>query len=307
MTSRAIDDPPPIDDAALQSGRTLILLALDEDLRDLGDLTSLATVPAEHRASVNVVAREDGVLSGGVLIAGVYEALCERLEVPTDSVSVQIHLPDGAPLQPGAHVATVSGPTQLLLTGERVALNFLIHLSGIASRTAEFVRRVEGSDAVILDTRKTLPGYRLLHKYAVRCGGGTNHRIGLFDGILIKDNHLAARSNRSVSDAVSDARRYLNDHSLSLPVEVEVDTLEQLRNVLQVVPQIVLLDNMNAAQLQQAVAIRNELSPSTLLEASGGVNLETVGCIAGTGVDRISIGGMTHSAPALDLGYDWPW
>jgi len=216
-------------------------------------------------------------------------------------------MPDGSPLQSGDHVATVKGPVQLLLTGERIALNFLIHLSGIASKTGEFVRRTAGSNAVILDTRKTLPGYRLLHKYAVRCGGGTNHRMGLYDGMLIKDNHLAARGNRSVADAVSAARLFLSARSLQLPVEVEVDTLEQLKDALDARPEIVLLDNMKLAQLRQAVALRNETSPSTLLEASGGVNLETVGRIAGTGVDRISIGGLTHSAPALDLGYDWPW
>ncbi|MFY9257006.1 MAG: carboxylating nicotinate-nucleotide diphosphorylase [Fuerstiella sp.] len=292
---------------ALQSADVIIGLALDEDLQDLGDLTSQATVPIDAVAEVNIVAREAGVLSGGVLIAPVYDALCHRNNVAGDRVSVDVHINDSSPLQPGDHVATVKGPVQLLLTGERVALNFLIHLSGIASKTAEFVSRVEGSNTVILDTRKTLPGYRLLHKYAVKCGGGTNHRMGLYDGMLIKDNHLAARGNLSVADAVSTARTYLQKKSLQLPVEVEVDTLQQLKDALASKPEIVLLDNMNPPQLQQAVAIRDELSASTLLEASGGVNLETVGCIAGTGVDRISIGGLTHSAAALDLGYDWPW
>ena len=292
---------------ALQSADVIIGLALDEDLHDVGDLTSQATVPIDAVAEVNIVAREAGVLSGGVLIAPVYDALCDRNNVAGDRVSVDVHINDGSPLQPGDHVATVFGPVQLLLTGERVALNFLIHLSGIASKTAEFVRRIEGSKAVILDTRKTLPGYRLLHKYAVTCGGGTNHRMGLYDGMLIKDNHLAARGNLSVADAVSTARTYLQGKSLQLPVEVEVDTLQQLKDALASKPEIVLLDNMNPPQLQQAVAIRDELSVGTLLEASGGVNLETVGCIAGTGVDRISIGGLTHSAAALDLGYDWPW
>ncbi|MEZ6132977.1 MAG: carboxylating nicotinate-nucleotide diphosphorylase [Planctomycetaceae bacterium] len=291
----------------LASADHLIDLALVEDLQQSGDLTSKATVPADAVATVNVVARETGVLAGAVLIDRVYSALCRHQGCDADSVQVTVHCHDGAALQPEDVVATVSGPIRLLLTGERIALNFLIHLSGIASRTAEFVKRTEGSRAVILDTRKTLPGYRLLHKYAVRCGGGTNHRMGLFDGMLIKDNHLAARGNRSVADAVTSARTWLRDHSLALPVEVEVDHLEQLRDALAAQPEIVLLDNMTTSQLQQAVTLRNRVAPETRLEASGGVTLETVGCIAGTGVDRISIGGLTHSSPALDLGYDWPW
>lgn len=297
----------PISYEAFRSADILIRMALDEDLSEQGDLTSQATVPQNAFAEVNVVAREAGVLSGGVLIERVYAALCRRLQVPADSVAVEVHLPDGSQIQPGDHIATVKGPVQLLLTGERIALNFLIHLSGIASKTAEFVRRASGSNAVILDTRKTLPGYRLLHKYAVRCGGGTNHRMGLYDGMLIKDNHLAARGNQSVADAVDVARNYLAEKTLRIPVEVEVDTLEQLRDALAAKPEIVLLDNMSPRQLQQAVVLRDEISVNTLLEASGGVNLETVGCIAGSGVDRISIGGLTHSAEALDLGYDWPW
>ena len=291
----------------LSSADAIIAMAFDEDLQERGDLTSQATVPADRQASVNVGVREPGVLSGAILLKRVYAAICQRAGVSVDSVTVELMMPDGSVLQPGDVAATISGPIRLLLTGERIALNFLIHLSGIATKTAKFVRRTEDSRAVILDTRKTLPGYRLLHKYAVRCGGGTNHRMGLFDGMLIKDNHLAARGNKSVADAVIAARQYLQDKSLNLPVEVEVDTLEQLRDALAAKPEIILLDNMKPPQLQKAVALRDELSPATLLEASGGVNLETVGCIAGTGVDRISIGELTHSAPALDLGYDWPW
>ncbi len=291
----------------LASADTIISLALDEDLQQRGDLTSLSTVPFENKATVNVGAREAGFLSGGILIERVYAALCKRENAAADSVIVESKQNDGDAVQPGDVVATVTGPIQLLLTGERIALNFLIHLSGIASRTAEFVKLVEGSKAAILDTRKTLPGYRLLHKYAVRCGGGTNHRMGLYDGMLIKDNHLAARENRSVADAVNAARNYLKTQSLDLPVEIEVDTIEQLQDALAAQPEIVLLDNMKPSELQKAIVLRDMMSPETLLEASGGVNLETVGCIAGTGVDRISIGGLTHSAPALDLGYDWPW
>lgn len=298
---------PDCSSDTLTTADALIDLGLAEDLQQLGDLTSQATVPADRDASVDVVARESGRLSGVVLMERVYAALCRREGRDEGVVRVAVHVEDGSLLEPGTVVATVTGPIQLLLTGERIALNFLIHLSGIASKTAEFVKRSEGSGAVILDTRKTLPGYRLLHKYAVRCGGGVNHRMGLFDGMLIKDNHLAARGNSSVADAVIAAREFLAAKSLDLPVEVEVDTLEQLRDALAAKPEIVLLDNMKPSQLQAAVALRNELAPETRLEASGGVNLETIGCIAGTGVDRVSIGAITHSAPALDLGYDWPW
>ncbi|HIE99444.1 MAG: carboxylating nicotinate-nucleotide diphosphorylase [Fuerstiella sp.] len=299
--------PVDISTAALSTADQLIQLALAEDLDDRGDLTSQATVPPHATAAVNLVARENGVLSGGVVIERVYAALCAMQQVSADTVQVTSCVRDGGKVEPGTIVATVTGPVSLLLTGERVVLNFVIHLSGIASKTAEFVRRADGSRAVILDTRKTLPGFRLLHKYAVRCGGGTNHRIGLFDGLLIKDNHLAARGSDSVADAVTAARSWLTKRGLDLPVEVEVDTLEQLRDALAEKPEIVLLDNMPPAELQQAVTLRNQLSPHTLLEASGGITLETVGCIAGTGVDRISIGALTHSAGALDFGYDWQW
>jgi nicotinate-nucleotide pyrophosphorylase (carboxylating) len=295
----------PVDLTGIESAAMLIALALEEDLRERGDLTSQATISESATATVEVVAREAGVLSGSVLIAPVYLALANRM--PSLALcDVQLLLEDGSPLEPGTVIATVSGPVQALLSGERTALNFMIHLSGIASRTAEFVERTQGSRAVVLDTRKTLPGYRTLQKYAVRCGGGSNHRMGLYDGILIKDNHLAARTDTSVADGVTAAREFLLKASLSLPVEVEVDTLEQLHDVLVVQPDIVLLDNMTTADLKRAVAMRDNKSPSTLLEASGGVNMENIGCIAGTGVDRISIGGLTHSAPALDIGFDWP-
>ena len=293
------------DSETLQSANRLILLAFEEDLQDVGDITSAATIPAAKRADVKVVAREEGVLSGGILLDRVYRALEKRQNLPEHSVSTDLHLSDGEAVSHGSVIATVSGPVSLLLTGERIALNLLIHLSGVASKTAEFVSRTAGSGAVILDTRKTLPGYRLLQKYAVRCGGGTNHRMGLFDGMLIKDNHLAARENSSVADAVTSARTFLTRQGLDVPVEVEVDTIEQLADALASKPEIVLLDNMTTAELQEAIRLRDARSPETLLEASGGVTLESVGCIAGTGVDRISIGGLTHSAPALDIGYDW--
>ncbi|MEO2035336.1 MAG: carboxylating nicotinate-nucleotide diphosphorylase [Planctomycetaceae bacterium] len=294
-----------VDTKGIESAERLIEMALEEDLQERGDLTSHATIPESAVATVNVVAREVGALSGAVLMEPVYSALKARMPL-SDRCNVHLLMEDGDRLSPGVIIGQVTGPVRVLLAGERIALNFLIHLSGIASLTAEFVQRVQGSRAVVLDTRKTLPGYRLLQKYAVRCGGGSNHRMGLYDGVLIKDNHLAARNHCSVADGVTAARDYLSASSLNLPVEVEVDTLDQLRDVLTVKPDIVLLDNMRTTDLQRAVAMRDDVSPVTLLEASGGIDLESIGCIAGTGVDRISIGGLTHSAPALDIGFDWP-
>lgn len=291
----------------LESAEAIISMALAEDLADRCDITSAATVPESTNATVNIVARESGRLAGLILLPMVYRKLCERNSLPLDTIAIDQKMADGDELAAGDVVASVSGPVRLLLTGERTILNFLIHLSGIASLTSEFVDAAAGSKAVILDTRKTLPGYRLLHKYAVRCGGGTNHRMGLYDGMLIKDNHLAARGNSSVSDAVTDARTWLAKNGLNVPVELEVDTLEQLRTCLTAKPEIVLLDNMSNQQMAEGVGIRNEYSPATKLEASGGVNLDTVAGIAATGVDRISIGALTHSAKALDLGFDWPW
>ncbi len=289
----------------IHSADALINLALAEDLQERGDITSLAVIAETEQSEVHVVAREPGRLSGAILLDRVYSALALRMN-STAACQVQLHLTDGDCLEPGSLIAKISGPVQALLSGERIALNFLIHLSGIASRTADFVNRVLGTNAVILDTRKTLPGYRQLQKYAVRCGGGTNHRMGLYDGILIKDNHLAAHANRSVAQGVVIARRFLQAQNYEVPIEVEVDTLDQLRDVLREQPNIVLLDNMKPVDLQKAVQIRDTLAPSTLLEASGGITLETVGCAAAAGVDRISVGGLTHSAPALDIGYDWP-
>lgn len=297
----------PISSELLDSAESLIRMALDEDLSDRCDLTSTATVPADARATVRIVAREPGRLSGVILLPIVYRQLCEQEGVSDDSIQLDVLKSDGDALMPGDIVARVTGNVRLLLTGERTVLNFLIHLSGIATLTSEFVAAAAGNKAQILDTRKTLPAYRLLHKYAVRCGGGTNHRMGLYDGMLIKDNHLAARGDVSVAEAVKDARRWLQGQGLDVPIELEVDTLEQLRTCLSANPDIVLLDNMSNEELSEAIQIRDQLAPETRLEASGGVNLDTVAGIAATGVDRISIGALTHSAKALDLGFDWPW
>ncbi len=277
----------------------LIQMAFGEDLADQGDLTCRALISESAHAEVLVIARQEGVLAGGPVAEMVFGQL-DRY------VTWRQELPDGSKLALGTCVAKVSGPLRSLLTGERTALNFLTHLSGIATLTGRFVDAVNLSPVQILDTRKTHPGFRVLEKYAVRAGGGTNHRMGLFDGCLIKDNHLAAwaaqADSPTIAGAISEARRQLGE---GIPVEVEVDTLEQLRDALNGSPDIILLDNMSPAQLREAVAIRNQIGPGVLLEASGGITLETISEMARTGVERISIGALTHSAPACDLAFDW--
>jgi len=283
-----------------EAARRLVDLALAEDLGNVGDLTSQALIPEKMQGAVKVVARNDGILAGVPVAKMVFEQLDPAIK--WDGFHA-----DGARLTRGAVVATVAGPLRSLLAGERTALNLLMHLSGVASLTRKFVDAVAGTKAVILDTRKTLPGWRRLEKYAVRAGGGTNHRLGLADGCLIKDNHLAAwrasDAHRSIAAAVAAARSAV---PASIPVEVEVDTIEQLTDALAGHPDIVLLDNMDAATLRQCAALRDKIAPNVLLEASGGVTLATVAAIAASGVDRISVGAITHSAPALDLAFDWP-
>jgi nicotinate-nucleotide pyrophosphorylase (carboxylating) len=277
---------------------TLISLAFEEDLGAAGDLTSAALIDPAARATVQVVARQPGVLAGVPLIADVFGRLDPR-------VTVEARASDGDRLERGTIVADVSGPVRSLLTGERTMLNLLTHLSGIATQTRRYVDAVAGCRAVLLDTRKTLPGYRRLQKYAVRCGGGCNHRMGLYDAILIKDNHLAAWTSaggRTIADAIATAR---SAAPAGVTVEIEVDSLVQLQAALPLGPDIVLLDNMPPPLLRQAVALRDELAPGVLLEASGGITLDTVRAVAETGVDRISVGALTHSAPGLDLAFDW--
>lgn len=294
---------PRFDEREQQAAAPLIDLALKEDLNQAGDLTCQTLIPETAQAEVWVTARQDGVLAGGPVARRVFASL-------DPGVSWQTETPDGARLTAGTCVAKVSGPLRSLLTGERTALNFLTHLSGIATRTRQFVDAVQPEKVDILDTRKTHPGWRVLEKYAVRAGGGKNHRMGLFDGCLIKDNHLAAwnalsqssKNEAPIAEAIRQARARLQS---GLPVEVEVDTLDQLRDALAGKPEIVLLDNMTLSQLKEAVALRNANQPKVLLEASGGITLETVAEIARTGVERISIGALTHSAPACDIAFDW--
>ncbi len=264
------------------------------------DLTCAALVDPAESATINVVVRRDGVLAGGP----VAELIFNRLD---PLVMWQPLVADGSFVTAQTVIARASGSLRSLLIGERTVLNFLMHLSGVATQARKFVAAVTGTSAVILDTRKTLPGWRALEKYAVRCGGGTNHRMGLHDGVLIKDNHLAAWVRHGGASTIADAVRQARSVSPSgIAIEVEVDTLDQLRDALAGGPDIVLLDNMSSVTLCEAVRIRNEIAPSVRLEASGGITLANVREIAESGVDRISIGALTHSAPALDIAFDWP-
>jgi nicotinate-nucleotide pyrophosphorylase (carboxylating) len=287
----------PAETAACQR---LIELALEEDLGTGGDLTSQAVIPEPLEGAAVVVARSPGVLAGLPAAELVFRAIDPR-------VRFLPRMADGSRVEAGSRLATLAGPMRAILAGERTALNFLQHLSGIATLTRRYVDALAGLPCQILDTRKTLPGWRRLAKYAVRCGGGHNHRMGLHDGILIKDNHLAALKDqpRPLAHALQTA---LERAGPAVPVEVEVDNLDQLDEALAVAgPKIILLDNMSLEELREAVRRRNQARDSggVLLEASGGVTLETVRAIAETGVDRISVGALTHSAPALDIALDY--
>lgn len=280
------------------TARKLIQQAFEEDLQDGVDLTTVNLVPAEALGAVKVVSRACGVLSGAVIAQQAFEHNDPRIEY-----SPILH--DGAPLVLGSVIAEIQGPMRSILTAERTALNFLTLLSGVASSTHEFVEAVLGTPAQILDTRKTLPGLRHLQKFAVRCGGGSNHRRGLFDAVLIKDNHLAWWKHNgaaTLGDAVRMMRKRIPDGTI---VEIEVDNIAQFREVLEASPDIILLDNMSDSQLRQAVQERNSSHLAVQLEASGGINLNNVSGVARTGVDRISVGALTHSAVALDIGLDW--
>ncbi len=269
-----------------------------EDFASQEDITTNSLVPSDATGAIRIISRSHGILSG-ISIAR------RAFEIFDPKVTFRQLLNDGDSLIPQGVIAEVSGSVRSLLTVERTALNFLTMLSGISTLTGQFVAAVEGTKTQILDTRKTHPGLRSLQKYAVRCGGGTNHRIGLYDAILIKDNHLAwftTSGQNRLGEAILKCRSYAPDDTV---VEVEVDSLEQLREILPAKPDIVLLDNMTEDQLREAVLLRNQSASSVLLEASGGVNLNTVSGISETGVDRISIGALTHSAAALDIGFDW--
>jgi nicotinate-nucleotide pyrophosphorylase (carboxylating) len=280
----------------------LLPLALTEDLGEVGDITSAATIPAQAMGAANLVARSPGVLAG----LPVAERLAVAFELRDDWRAL---MADGDRLEPGTIVARLAGPMRSLLAFERTALNFLQRLSGIATLTARFVDATTGTRAAIYDTRKTTPGWRALEKYAVRCGGGRNHRVGLYDAVLIKDNHLAwlresggASNLEPIAAAVAAARANVPAGTV---IEVEVDTLDQLDIALRCGPDIILVDNLGPEGLAEAVRRRDAGAPAIQLEASGGVSLATVGALAATGVDRISVGALTHSAPALDLAMDF--
>ena len=288
---------PPLTPGEAEAADTLIGLALAEDLGGSIDLTAEATIPADALGGARFVSREAGIVSGLPVVA----RLAERCGLGNGFVSLVV---DGTTVEPGTTIARVSGPMRAILGFERTALNILQHLSGIATLTGRFVEEVAGTPGVVLDTRKTLPGWRLLEKYAVRCGGGKNHRMGLHDAVLIKDNHLAwlAREADPIGVAVARARASSPEGTV---VEVEVDTFDQLHRALACTPEIVLVDNFGPDSLREAVRLRDEVAPEVLLEASGGVNLDTVRALAETGVDRISVGALTHSARALDIGLDF--
>lgn len=268
---------------------TMVRAALDEDLGRAGDITSLATIPADRQATAQFILRKPGTIAGLAFAETAFRLL-------DPAIAFESMAQDGDTLDAHTALARVSGPAIAILSGERVALNYLGRLSGIASLTARYVKAVEGTKAKIVCTRKTTPGLRAAEKYAVKCGGGANHRFGLDDAVLIKDNHIAVAGGivpalRAAKEAVGHL----------VKIEIEVDTLEQLRDVITEGADVVLLDNMGPDTLREAVGMIGGRMKS---EASGGVNLETVRAIAESGVDMISVGALTHSAPVLDIGLD---
>ena len=278
--------PTPLPDLVIDP---IVRAALVEDLGRAGDITAQACIPADARLKAAFVARKKGVVAG---------LACARLAIMALDPAARFNaeVSDGARVDPGAVLATIEANAQAALSSERVALNLLCRLSGVATLTAAYVARVAGTNARIIDTRKTTPLLRALEKYAVRCGGGSNHRFGLDDAILIKDNHVAACGG--VGAALNRVRAHAGH---MVKIEVEVDSLDQLREALEHRPDVIMLDNFTLEDLRSAVRLA---AGRTVLEASGGVDLTTVGDIAHTGVDFISVGALTHSAPVFDIGLD---
>jgi nicotinate-nucleotide pyrophosphorylase (carboxylating) len=282
LASDAFLSPLVIEDAVRR--------ALEEDLGRAGDITSVTTIPQGTKATAKLAARKPGVLAGLACAAEAFRQL-------DPAVQFRAGKRDGDKLKAGDVVAEITGDARALLSAERVALNFVTHLSGIATLTAAYVDRVKHTNAKVVCTRKTLPGLRALQKYAVRCGGGMNHRFGLDDAVLIKDNHIAVAGGVAV--ALKSVRCSVGH---LVKIEIEVDGLEQLAEVLKSgMADVVLLDNMDVAAMKRAVEM---VAGKLALEASGGINLDTAAAIAETGVDMLSSGALTHSAPALDLGLD---
>lgn len=282
--------------------RQIIRLAVREDLDNQYDWTTVALADPELRGQVALVARQPGVVAGLQAVP----VILDEMEIIADW---QPLVSDGQVIPANAILGRLAGAVRDLLTAERLVLNMIARLSGIATLTRRYVAAIADTQARIYDTRKTTPGWRRLEKYAVRCGGGCNHRTGLFDAVLIKDNHLAL-SGLGPDEAVRQVRAFLQQthpaaEADAMIIQVEVDTLEQFESVLPIGPDLVLLDNMSTEQLVQAVARRDAIGAAIQLEASGGVRLDTVAAIAATGVDRISVGALTHSAISLDIGLDW--
>lgn len=272
---------------------SLIRLAVQEDLMGGIDVTSTATIPADQRSVATFGAREAGVVAGLPVVAAVIETVCG-----SSASELEYLVADASQVGADSDVARVTAPTRLLLTAERTALNLLCHLSGIASLTRRWADALDGTSATVRDTRKTTPGLRALQKYAVRCGGGANHRMGLSDMALVKDNHVAA------AGGVTEAYERVRALESTIPVEIEVDSLDGLREAITAGADAVLIDNFTTDQMVEAVSVRNELNPSVRLEASGGLTLDTARAVGETGVDLIAVGELTHSVRVLDLGLD---
>jgi nicotinate-nucleotide pyrophosphorylase (carboxylating) len=308
MRNGRLDYPTQlIDDDLLEDLRALVRLAIREDLEASVDLTTSALVPRGNSGAAAIIARPAGVAAGLDLIPAIIEELDARI-----GCEFKIH--DGQSFNARDTLVILKGDTRDLLTCERTILNFVCRLCGIATLTRQFCDRIQSPQAAVYDTRKTTPGWRRLEKYATHCGGARNHRMGLFDAVLIKDNHLACRANATgqvlnPAEAVAEARKFLEaagrDAIESTIIEVEVDSIAQCELALAARPDIILVDNMNCEQLQKCAAMRDRIAPQVELEASGGVRLDTIGTISQTGVERISVGALTHSAVQLDLGLDW--
>ena len=271
----------------------IVRMTIAEDLLGGVDITSTATIPADQRSMATFGARQAGVVAGLAIVAAVIETVCGD-----DASDVEYLVADGSRVDAGTDVARVTAPTRLLLTAERTALNLLCHLSGVATLTRRWADALEGTVAKVRDTRKTTPGLRALEKYAVRCGGGVNHRMGLSDMALVKDNHVAA------AGGVAEAYARVRALEATIPVEIEVDSLDGLREAIAAGADVVLIDNFTLDEMRAAVAVRNELDAEVRLEASGGLTLDRAREVGETGVDLIAVGELTHSARVLDLGLD---
>jgi nicotinate-nucleotide pyrophosphorylase (carboxylating) len=271
----------------------LVRLAIDEDLLGGSDVTSVATVPAAQRSVATFGARDDGVVAGLCVAAAVIDVVCGAAASEFDHL-----VADGQRVVSGTDLARVTAPTRQLLTAERTSLNLLCHLSGVATLTRRWADALAGTGAMVRDTRKTMPGLRALEKYAVRMGGGANHRMSLSDAALVKDNHVMA------AGGVAEAFAAVRSLAAMMAVEIEVDSLDALAEALDAGADLVLLDNFAIADLPAAVALRNERAPGVMLEASGGLTLDVARLVGETGVDYIAVGELTHSAPVLDIGLD---